>query len=192
MLFRRREPQDFWTRVRVALWPRVSWSRSAQYFRKRVLRLQGSPHAIALGVAIGVATAFQPFLGFHILIALGIAFLVGGNLVAAALGTAFLNPLTAPFIWAATYKIGHMIVGGARFRAGPPMGVAARSFHVIWPVIKPMIVGAIPLGIVAGAIFYVIVISATRGFRSMRRERLAALQRERKRRPGTSTMMEKA
>ena len=182
MLFRSRQTPDAWTRFRTAVWPTRSWSRSFAYFKKRVLRLAGSPHAIALGVAIGVAVAFTPFLGFHILIALPIAYLIGGNLVAAALGTAFANPLTIPFIWAGSYRLGRFFVcGPTRFRLGGdvPAGFAARSFHAAWPVFKPMIVGSIPLGIIAGIIAYFIVLAATTGFQAMRRERLAAAVRRR-------------
>ena len=181
MLFRSRQQPDLMTRVRTALWPRVSWSRSAQYFRKRVLRLSGSPHAVALGVATGVAVAFTPLLGLHIVIAIVLAFLIGGNLLGAALGTAFANPLTLPFIWASTYRLGRAIVGGPlHFRHGGdvPTNFATKSLYAVWPVIKPMLVGAVPLGLVAGAITYVIVIMATSGFQKMRRERLATRRRE--------------
>ena len=193
MLFRRRTPQDFWARLRTAAWPRVSFGRSAQYFQKRVLRLPGSPHAIALGVGVGVAVAFTPFFGFHTVIALGLAFLLGGNLVAAALGSAFANPLTAGFILASTYKLGHMMLGGPRFRGiEVPANLAAKSFHAVWPALKQMIVGAVPLGLVAGIIAYVIVVMATRAFRTMRRERLAARRRARGTASAAPTMMESA
>jgi hypothetical protein len=181
MLFRSREQPDLVTRIRTALWPRVSWSRSAQYFQKRVLRLSGSPHAIALGVAIGVAVACTPLFGFHIVIALPIAYLLGANLVASALGTAFFNPLTAPFIAAAAFRLGRFFLGGpTHFRSGGdvPANLVEKLLHGIWPVFKQTMVGAVPLGLIAGVIAYVIVRMATSGFRKMRRERLAARRRE--------------
>ncbi|MEJ0013082.1 MAG: DUF2062 domain-containing protein [Bauldia sp.] len=180
MLFRRRTEEHPIDRLRTALWPRVSFSRSAQYFQKRVMRLTGSPHAVALGVAVGVAIAFTPFLGFHILIALLIAWLLGANLVAAALGTAVANPITIPFIWAATYRVGRIFVGGPRFRSGSdvPSNLAEKSLHAIWPVIKPMLIGSIPIGLAAGVVAYLMVLAATRGFRAVRAERLAARRRK--------------
>ena len=42
----------------------------------RLLRLSASPHSIAAGVAIGIAVAWTPFLGVHIIIALAIAFIL--------------------------------------------------------------------------------------------------------------------
>jgi uncharacterized protein (DUF2062 family) len=190
MLFRRRQQQDPMTRLRAALWPSVSWSRSAQYFRKRVVRLAGSPHSVALGFAIGVAVAFTPFLGLHIVIGIGIAYLAGASLVAAALGTAVANPLTIPFILASTYRIGRFFVGGpARFGNGSdvPANLAEKALHAIWPVIKPMMIGAIPLGLATGIAAYVVVLLATRAFRAVRTERLAARRRA-QRPPATPTM----
>jgi uncharacterized protein (DUF2062 family) len=181
MLFRRRQQENSMSRLRTALWPRVSFSRSAQYFHKRVLRLAGTPHAVALGVAIGAAVAFTPFLGFHVIIAIVIAWLLGANLVAAAVGSALANPLTLPFIFASTYRLGRVFVGGpSHFRNGGdvPSNLAEKSLHAIWPVIKPMLVGSIPLGLAAGAVVYVVVLLATRAFRAMRKERLAARLRQ--------------
>jgi uncharacterized protein (DUF2062 family) len=178
--------------MKLALWPRVSFRRSFEYFRKRVLRLAGSPHAIAAGVAAGVFSAFTPFLGLHIVIALVIAFFVGGNFIAAALGTTVANPVTLPFIWASTYKLGHAMLGGGRFRTGGdlPRNFAEKSLHAIWPVIKPMLIGSIPLGIIAGLIFYVIVFYAARAFQAMRRERLAERRKAQGPKPAPGTAAE--
>lgn len=191
MLFRRRQQQHPLSRLRVAVWPSVSWSRSAQYFRKRIMRLTGSPHGVALGFAIGVAVAFTPFIGLHIVMGIGIAYLVGANLVAAALGTAVANPLTIPFILASTYRLGRVFVGGpTHFANGDdvPANLAEKSLHVIWPVIKPMIVGAIPISLTAGVIAYVVVLLATRAFRVVRTERLATRRRQQPPRTGGPKM----
>ena len=116
MLFRRRTREGLLQRFRVSLWPRRSLGRSAQYFWKRILRLSASPHAIAAGVAAGAFAAFLPFLGLHILIAAGLAWVLRGNVLAAALGTAAVgNPLSYPLIWAATYAGGRFLLhSGAR------------------------------------------------------------------------------
>lgn len=181
MLFRTRDKAPLIKRIRVALWPRVSWSRSVQYFKQRVFRLSGSPHAIALGVAIGAAMSCTPFLGFHILIGLVIAVAVGGNLIASALGTAFGNPITFPIIWASTYRLGQMILGNPPVHGDQYIahGLAYRSFDTLWPIVKPMMVGAIPVGLASGAIMYVLSYQGVRAFRAIRSERLAARKRER-------------
>jgi uncharacterized protein (DUF2062 family) len=100
MLFRRRRPEGIFDRMRTAIWPRRSFGRSFQYFIKRVLRLTATPHAIAAGVAAGVFASWTPLLGFHFVLAFALAYVLAGNMVAAALGTAFGNPISFPFIWA--------------------------------------------------------------------------------------------
>jgi uncharacterized protein len=175
MLFRRREEQGYWDRFRLWLWPRVSWRRSALYYIKRILRLSGTPHAIAFGVALGVFVSFTPFLGFHIGITLVIAWLVGANAIAGALGTAIGNPLTFPFIWASTYKIGTLILRGVS-RVPPAHlehDITHRSLAEIGPLIKPMLVGALPLGLTAGAIVYLLIYKAVSAYQETRRRRLA-------------------
>ena len=111
MLFRRRYPARLSEKMRELFWPRKGLTRPARYFAKRVMRLGSSPYSVAVGVAVGVAAAWTPVLGFHILLALFLSYFVGGNLVAAALGTAFANPLTLPFIWASSWEAGNWLLG---------------------------------------------------------------------------------
>ncbi|MCB1460959.1 MAG: DUF2062 domain-containing protein, partial [Nitratireductor sp.] len=114
MLFSRRNPASWREKLRIALWPRRNWLRSTQYLAKRVLRLTASPHSVAAGVAAGVFASFTPFLGFHFMIAFAVSYVIAGNLIAAAAGTFFGNPLTFPFIWASTYGLGRFILSGAQ------------------------------------------------------------------------------
>jgi uncharacterized protein len=184
MLFKRRKNANFWERVRTFVWPRRSFWRSAQYFVKRALRLSATPHAIAAGIAAGVFASFTPFLGFHFLIAAALAWIIGGNLVASAIGTAVGNPITFPFIWGATLEVGKLILYGRQ-----PSSIGPRDIgHLLWnldfsrlwePFLKPMAVGSLPLGIAAGLIFYVLTRWATKAFRDQRRKRLAERARRR-------------
>jgi uncharacterized protein (DUF2062 family) len=178
MLFKRRNPADFRERLRLALWPRRSFQRSARYFTKRVLRLRATPHAIAAGVAAGVFASFFP-VGIHLIVALAIAWLIAGNFVAAALGTAFGNPLTIPVMWGATYEVGSVILTGGETGSIQPshigslidqMGIAA-----LWkPLLEPMIVGAVPLGLLFAAAAYALTRWSVVAFHERRRARLAA------------------
>jgi uncharacterized protein (DUF2062 family) len=184
MLFRSRVRPGVLKRLRLAAWPRHSWSRSARYFTKRILRLSGSPHAIAAGVAAGTFASFTPFIGFHFLIGFVIAFLLGGNMVAAALGTAVGNPLTFPFIWASTYKVGSIILGADATATAMASGqlspeLFARSLDAIAPIVGPMVVGSVPLGVPASVALYILVFQSVRGFRALRQQRIAARQRAR-------------
>ncbi len=181
MLFRRRQQPNHMERLRLAVWPRRSFGRSARYFSKRVLRLTASPNAVALGFAAGTFASFTPFIGFHFIISFIIAFFIRGNMLAAALGTAVGNPLTFPFIWASTYQLGTLILHGeARDFGNRPLddrlggGLLEKSLDAVLPVIKPMMIGAIPLGLIAGVFFYFLVFYSVRAYQTGRRQRLAA------------------
>lgn len=179
MLFKRRNKPSHLERLRVAVWPRHSFARSARYFSKRVLRLTASPHAIALGFAAGAFASFTPFIGLHFILSFVIAFIIGGNMIAAALGTAVGNPLTFPLIWATTYKVGTLIAyGEAKTLSTGDMSqhlggsLLEKSLDAILPLIKPMVIGSVPLGLVAGFVFYFIVLYSVRAYQRARRHRL--------------------
>ncbi|SFK58288.1 hypothetical protein SAMN04488498_108201 [Mesorhizobium albiziae] len=176
MLFRRRISASFAERLRVLLWPRRSFSRSLRYFSKRALRLKATPHAVAAGVAAGVFASFFP-LGFHFIIAVIVAWLIAGNVVAAALGTAFGNPLTFPLLWGASWETGKLILHEQTIHA-PTARLGAMlqdlSFAQLWePVLKPMTVGAVPLGVFFGLVFYGITRWGMTAFRNQRLRRMA-------------------
>lgn len=166
-------------RLRLLLWPRRSFWRSAKYFAKRVLRLQATPHAIAAGVAAGVFVSFLPTPGFHFLLAAVIAWCIAGNVVASAIGTTVGNPLTFPFMWGATYEVGRFILSGDAIDDVRPLNLGAALKHLdlyqLWePLLKPMTVGAIPLGLVCAAAAYIVTRWAVAQFHERRRARLAA------------------
>lgn len=176
MLFRRRIPADLKERLRTWFWPRRSFARSAKYFSKRVLRLRATPHAVATGVAVGVFVTFLPIPGFHILLAALVTWAIAGNVVASALGTALGNPLTFPAIWGATYELGYMILYGAQAGAGerPHLARLLQDLDLsqLWrPLLFPMAIGALPLGLLFAAAFYGLTYWAVRGYRQRRHER---------------------
>lgn len=170
MLFRRRETESFLARLRVHIWPRRSWSRSSRYVVHRVRRLSATPHAIALGFAAGVFAAVTPFLGTHLMMAILIAWIAGGSIVAAVLGTFIGNPLTYPFIWYTTYAIGSYLLGnpGVRKKIDLSSGIFHASLEHLWPILKPMSVGTIPVGLGAAALSYVLIKPAVEAYQRRR------------------------
>lgn len=176
MLFARRKAPTLLERGRVALWPRRSWSRSFRYAVLRFERLDAPPHALALGLAIGVFASFQPILGVQMLFAGAVAWMLGGSMAAAFLGTFVGTPVTWPFMWLASYHLGAFIIGedrsvtvGELWDALAGLGAAASpgaldagygGGNVVWQVLVPLAVGAVPLGLLAGAAFYAMVMRA--------------------------------
>lgn len=187
MLIGKKKNETFLQRVRYALWPRRSWKRSFTYYSKRVRRLSGSPYTIAMGVACGVFSAVTPFFGFHILIALGGALILRGNLLAAGISTALCNPFTYPLILAGTYKLGNAIqnlgdttviavqsVGETVLVPEIAHGLTLQAIAKLWPVLKTMMIGAIPAGLVIASIAFVICYTSVNAYRIARVRRLQA------------------
>ena len=184
MLFRRRETESLWERLRVWLWPRRSFSRSLQYFSKRILRLNASPHAVAAGVAAGVFASFFP-LGLHFIIAAIVCWIIAGNLVAAVLAAAVGgNPLTVPLLWGVSWEIGKFVLHQRAPLHGPPANMGDMlqhlSFAKLWhPILEPLVVGAVPLGLFFALVFYAVTRWGMGVFREQRRRRLAERARKR-------------
>jgi uncharacterized protein len=174
MLFRRRNTESWRERLRVHLWPRRSWNRSSRYVVHRIRRLAATPHAVALGFAAGVFAAITPFLGAHLIMAALIAWAIGGSIVASVFGTFLGNPLTYPFIWYATYKVGNLMLGAhaAKKQIDLSNGIFQSSLDHLWPILKPMTLGTIPIGLGVAAISYFLVRPAVEAYQHRRRREL--------------------
>lgn len=162
------------------IWPRRSFPRSLRYMGKRLTRITATPHAVAAGLAVGVFAAFTPFFGFHLILAIILAYLISGNIAAAAIGTALANPLTIPFIWSGTYEVGRMMVEQQGKLQPVPLHQILESeiirqmrFAEMWqPVLKPMLFGSLVLGLSCAAAVYVITRWATISYRHKRAQRM--------------------
>lgn len=146
---------------------------------------------MAAGVAAGALASFTPFVGFHFIIAFFIAFFIGGNMLAAALGTSVGNPLTFPFMWTANFKVGSLILDGKVTKGAQKTMMAefrgnvlhADSFWAgtknLWEIMTgdigwPLLVGSIPNGLIAGVLIYFITRYAVRIYQNGRKRRLEA------------------
>jgi uncharacterized protein len=174
MLFRRRESESLLERMRVHLWPRRSWSRSSRYVVYRLRRLSDTPHAVALGFAAGAFTAVTPFLGTHMVVAALIAWVIGGSVVAALLGTFLGNPLTYPLFWYSTYEVGNLMLHGQMDAKQIDLsgGIFQKSLEQLWPILKPMSVGSIPVGLALAALSYVLVKPMVDAYKHRRRREI--------------------
>jgi uncharacterized protein (DUF2062 family) len=155
------------SRLREFVWPSMGPRRYLRYLGRRAQRLRATPHAIAAGIASGAAVSVFPFVGFHFILGFVLAFLTRGNMLAAAIGTAFGNPFTFPLFFAASYQIGRTILPGdqrhaERILANNDMtDLVARMFTEglggFWPVFEAMVVGAVPIALLTFAVFYILV-----------------------------------
>ena len=86
-----------------------AFSRTKKYISLSIKRIKGTPQALSLGLATGIAVSFTPFIGLHALLAIFISWVIGGSMAAALIGTLFGNPWTFPIIWYFTFEIGQFI-----------------------------------------------------------------------------------
>lgn len=147
----RRKNKTLQEKFREAIWPKMGWKRVFRYYGLRIYRLNDPPYAVAAGLASGVAVSFTPFIGFHVIISLILARLLNGSMLAALIGTLFGNPWTLPLIWYITYKFGMLILGSHMPEPLPVSFEMDSIFDQPQRFLIPMVIGSIPIGVVAWA-----------------------------------------
>lgn len=177
--------KPFKDKLRDAIWPRMGIRRYLTYLKNKVLRLSATPHAIAAGVASGAAVSCFPFVGLHFLLGFVLAYFVRGNMLAAAIGTAWGNPITFPFLFSAAYQLGSITL--SIFGTTAPTDVVAAadegveavsgglfggSLDAILPTIGTMCIGATPISLLVFGVFYWLTFNLVQRFQTGRRERL--------------------
>ena len=84
---------------------------SLESFRNQIKHLNGDPHYVAKGMAIGIFIALTPTIPFHTVLALMLAVWFRGSKPAAVIGVWLSNPVTIPFFYLACYKVGAFLLG---------------------------------------------------------------------------------
>jgi uncharacterized protein (DUF2062 family) len=168
--------------------------RRLRRFLNWLIRLRGSPQAIARGVAIGMIVAFTPTIGFQTLIALSIATLLNANRPVSIVPTWLTNPFTIPPVYAFTYYLGSF------FWPGPEPASVTRAMHAAaedlesldflalreqigvfldlgMDVFMPMWIGGLIVGSIAAAILYPLTLRTVVRLRERRARRRAKRRR---------------
>ncbi|MFN4141221.1 DUF2062 domain-containing protein [Aestuariivirga sp.] len=176
-MFRSTRKVSLVARVSVVVWPHCGFRRAWNCQLLRLSRLKTSPHKISIGFAAGAFASFLPLIGLHFILAAALAFAVRGNIIASAVGTVVGNPITFPMIWFATYKVGVAFTGQNRHpnTEGSPnpaefqIGFSTDSIPRLWEALGetfwPMLIGALPLGLICASGCYLLVYSSLSGVR---------------------------
>lgn len=173
-MFKRRKKPELVEKVRNFLWPKTGLKRAYTYLAHRLARLPGSSYSIAAGFACGVAVAFTPLLGLHLVLSAVFAWIIGGNILASALGSLVGNPWTYPFMWILIFRVGTWIVGPTGAHEGALTLENMNDFfeliynffiggiesppHIyanLKSLIFPMLIGSIPVCIIAWLAAYI-------------------------------------
>lgn len=197
MVFKRRKRRGAGELFLAFFYPKGGWRRAASYMGHRLSRLPDTPDRIARGVAAGMFSSCTPFFGFHFVIAALAARTIRGNILAALLGTFLGNPITFPLIVESSVQLGSWMMGlGAGLHFPQVMTAFGLAWAEIWSnlyllvtggdpnwfrlrlffgrVFLPYLLGGVPIGIVTGAIVYVVALPLIRAYQTSRRNRLRA------------------
>ena len=86
----------------------INLKRASLFYFLELVRVKDTQDKLAIGFACGSMVSFTPFIGFRFLLAVFLAYLLRGNIVASLIGTFVGNPFTFPFIWIFIYKVGNI------------------------------------------------------------------------------------
>lgn len=156
-----------------------------------LLRLRGSPEAIARGLAIGLVVAFTPTIGFQTVLSLGLATLLDANRPISIVPGFLTNPVTIPPVYAFTYYVGSFLWPGPEAgRVADAMRGVARELSALdalalraqlevfvglgIDVFMPMMIGGLLVGGLLAAVAYPLTVRLVvdlRGRRARRRRR---------------------
>ncbi len=81
--------------------------RTIRYYYLRIIRLQGDPHVLARGVAVGIFVGITPTIPLHTILAIILAIILRSSKIAALLFTVVVsNPFTIFFQYYLSWRLG--------------------------------------------------------------------------------------
>lgn len=160
------------------IWVKIArWSR---YTYLRIVRIKAPAESIALGLALGVFAGALPFLSLQMVIAVALALLLRGNVIAAALGTWWTNPFNWPIVFPLFYMLGKVFVPAdivamsiGEFIHLPLLELLQRGWQ--WLLITSL--GGVIAGVPLSIVIYFITLRAVRIFHDRRAKRKLERQR---------------
>lgn len=161
--------------------PSVVWGglkRFVKYWVLRLVRIQATPQNIASGLAVGVFVGLLPVVPFQTVIAVGLAFIVRGSKIAAALGTWVSNPLNWIPVYLMFYYVGKTVMP---FEV-PPFDASqlemVQMLNLGWKFFAVMMVGGLILGIPSSILTYFVTFRCVTLYRARRAARLERKHRK--------------
>jgi uncharacterized protein (DUF2062 family) len=147
---------------------RLSWKQRLNALYIKFKSLNGDPHYVAMGMAVGVFVAVTPTIPFHMAIAVALAFALKASKPAAVIGVWFSNPITVPPLYYGSYKLG-MLMLGCIDGPDPPVLSLQELLKQGVDVTIAMIIGGAVLGIVPATASYFVTRYFFRKLRARRR-----------------------
>ncbi len=140
--------------MNVTAWLSTHW--------KKLKNVKASPHAVAVGVAVGMFFGFTPLIGLKTLLAVGTAWLLGGSVVAAAVAVTLhdvLLPLM-PVLLRWEYQLGYWVMS-VPHSFPPSLHLAHRLAPGDWlhwstflTIGRPLLIGSLFFSVSASIVSY--------------------------------------
>ncbi len=181
---------------------RIRFRHWRRWLYRRVVKLRGSPHAIARGMALGVIFGNLMPPGLQLFTGIPVTLLLGGNVLAMIAGTCVSNPFTYVALYLFNCRVGEVFLNGlgAEISLGADLEAALRSVREmrigeffaerLRPLLSCWIAGGLLVGLAESVpayyLMHIIVIqvrrlqSFARARRAARHEARAAEEKPRK------------
>lgn len=130
--------------------------RFIRFWYLRLVRIQATPHNIAIGLAAGVFAGLLPILPFQTVVGVAFAFIVRGSKIAAALGTWVTNPANWVPFYLLCYKIGKAVVPFDVPPFRPSEIEMSQMLEVGWKFFAAMTAGGLIMAIPGSIVTYFI------------------------------------
>jgi uncharacterized protein (DUF2062 family) len=161
----------------------LNFGRQIRKLYVKFIRLNDDPHALALGMALGIFTGMMPIMPFHMGLAVILALVFKASKVTAALGTWINNPLNVFFLYALNYRLGARILGHTEkswvfssvmesVQRGDEIKVIAGNIAGAAGILIPsLLVGGFVMGVVCSLPSYIIFLRLFRFIKNWREQR---------------------
>lgn len=157
-----------------------NFKRLIRLYYLKVMRLNATPHKIALGTACGVFGGCFPFipgLPLQTVIAVICAFLTRSSKIAAIIATWISNPLNWIFFYYIQYKIGSFLLP-IHVNFNPDQWRVSDFMAIGWQGVTILIFGGFVLGIPLGLIAYFIAKYFVQRYRKRKALRVLARRKD--------------
>ena len=137
---------------------KLSFKQRIRLLWQKLLGLDASPQQIAGGFAIGMFTSVFPILPFDTPVAMGLAWLLGLNVIAAVTATSITMVVVPviPFVWWAAYHVGKLIIP-TRHAVAFRHAQMSEVLQLGWDVYCATLIGSLVFAIPIALLSYVLV-----------------------------------
>jgi hypothetical protein len=169
----------------------LKFTRRLKYYLLRLKRIRGTPHELALGIALGIFTGMMPIMPFQITLAVALALFFKVSKITAAMGTWVSNPLNWYFLYYFSFKIGAFFLGlseknriflsvMASIREGEELlATMGKMASAGGTIMAAFLLGGITMGLTVAIPSYFVFLRLFRAFEVWKRARRERIDRRR-------------